>query len=119
MSKKIISADDIAHLRLDERIKEELYDLKETADTAGAIQHLLNSEGWQELKKTVLEDAQVAIFNVISYWKEGDSVKLNMAIARMEQVITFYNTIEGSGQDAKEAEALLAQRVQDIVGTMG
>lgn len=116
--KKIIDVEDIQNLRLDDRIKEELYDLKETAEQAGALKHLLNSEGWDELKKAVLDDAQTAIFNVIKYWKEGETVLLDRSIARLEQILTMYTTIEGSGRDANEAEELLANRVQDIVSGM-
>lgn len=121
MPKKIITAEDIQDLRLDEKIKEELYDLKETAEQAGAIGHLLNSEGWQELKEAILEDAQGAIFEVIRTWRDPTqgSLHLDVAIARMEQLITFYSTVQGSGRDAKEAEDLLANRVQEIVSRMG
>lgn len=119
VTKKIITVEDIQDLRLDERIKEELYDLKETAEQAGAIRSLLNSDGWGELKEAILDDAQTAIFAVIAAWKEGETVKLDRAIARLEQLITIYTTVQGSGRDAKEAEELLAQRVQDIVERIG
>ena len=116
---KTIEVEDIQALRLDEAIKDELYSLKETAEEAGALKHLLFSDGWDELKKVLLEDAQTAILQVILVWKEGDERKLDVAIARMEQTITFFNTISGSGANAKEAEELLAQRVEDIVEQMG
>ena len=119
MTHKIVTVEDIQALRLDETIKEELYDLKDSADKADAIKHLLNSDGWQEIKEALLEDAQTAILEVILYWKAGETKKLDMAIAKMEQVITFYNTVEGSGRDAKEAELLLSQRIKEIVTGMG
>ena len=114
-----VDIEDLKELRLDETIKEELYALKDTADNAGALRALLRSEGWQELKKAVLEDAQTAIFSVIKYWKEGETRKLDMAIARLEQLIVLYNTVEGSGETAKEAETLLEQRVQEILSEIG
>lgn len=116
---KIIEAEDIGNLRLDERIKEELYDLKDTAEKAGALRSLLNSEGWQELKEIVLEDVQTALLAVITNWKEGNVRGTDVAIARLEQLITLYSTVQGSGKDEKEAQELLAQRVKEIVGEMG
>lgn len=118
MSDKVIQYEDIQNLRLDETIKAELYDLKDTAEQAGAIKHLLNSEGWDEVKKAILSDAANAVFDVIKNWKEGETIALDRAIARLEQLITIFTTVEGSGRDAKEAEELLTQRVEQIVGMM-
>lgn len=118
-TQKIITVEDIQDLRLDDRIKEELYDLKETAEQSGAIRSVLNSEGWDQLKDAIVEDAQAAIYSILSAWKEGETVKLDRSIARLEQLLTLYTTVQGSGRDAKEAEELLAQRVQDIVGRIG
>lgn len=118
-TKKIITVEDIQDLRLDESIKAELYDLKDTAEKAGAIKHLLNSDGWQELTESILEDATTAIFAVIKHWKDGETVKLDRSIARLEQIITLYTTVQGSGEDSKEAEELLSERVQQIITRMG
>lgn len=119
MTKRVITAEDIANLRLDETIKAELYDLKETSEQAGAVKALLNSEGWSELKKAIVEDVQVAIFSVIENWKKGETVLLDRSIARLEQILTLYTTIEGSAIDKKEADDLLATRVEQIIATMG